>query len=104
MHKKRLIITIIYLVSAFLFIKTDLSFFKFLNSDPSTVLFFSILPLLIWLTNSTIAILGAIFFMVLTAIFDLLKFEKISENLAIQSFFFFACAVFISIKEIIKEK
>lgn len=104
MNKKKLIISIIYLVSAFLFLRTDLSFFKFLNSDPSTILFFSILPLLIWLTDSKIAIIGAIFFMVLTAFFDYFKFEKTSEILVIQSFFFFAYAVFISIKELIKEK
>jgi len=42
--------------------------------------------------------------MILTAIFNLSKFEKTSENLVIQSFFFFAYAVFISIKELIKEK
>jgi len=103
MNKKKLIISLIYLVSAFLFLRTNLSFFKFLNSDPSTLLFFSILPLMIWLANSKIAIICAIFFMVLTAFFDYFKFEKTSENLVIQSFFFFAYAVFISIKEI-KEK
>ena len=100
MNKKKLIISIIYLVSVFLFLRTDLSFFKFLNSDPSTVLFFSILPLMIWLANSKTAIIGAIFFMVLTAFFDYFKFEKTSENLVIQSFFFFAYGVFISIKEL----
>ena len=105
MNKKKLIISLIYLVSAFLFLRTDLSFFKFLNSDPSTILFFSLLPLMIWLcVNSKTAIIGAIFFMVLTAIFDLSKFEKTSENLVILSFFFFAYAVIISIKELIKEK
>jgi len=102
--KKKLIISIIYLVSVFLFLRTDLSFFKFLNSDPSTLLFFSILPLLIWLANSKIAIIGAIFFIILTAFFDYFKFEKTSENLVIQSFFFFAYAVIISIKELTKER
>ncbi len=100
MNKKKLIISIIYLISVFLFLRTDLSFFKFLNSDPSTMLFFSILPLMIWLANSKIAILGAIFFMVLTALFDYFKYEKTSENLVILSFFFFAYAIFISIKEL----
>lgn len=105
MNKKKLIISIIYLVSVFLFLRTDLSFFKFLNSDPSTILFFAIIPLMLWLgVNSKIAIFGAIFFMILTAIFDLSKFYKISEILVIQSFFFFICAVFMSINELIKEK
>ncbi|MEK7177335.1 MAG: hypothetical protein AAB705_00735 [Patescibacteria group bacterium] len=104
MNKKKLIISIIYLVSAFLFLKTDLFFFKFLNSDPSTLLFFSILPLTIWIANSKTAILVAIFFMILTAFFDYFKFEKTSENLAIQSFFFFGYGVFLSIKELIKHK
>mgnify|MGYP001558620620 FL=1 len=105
MNKKKLIISVIYLVSAFLFIKTDLSFFAFLNSDPSTSLFFAFLPLMIWLgINSKVAIWAAIFFMILTAIFDQLKFEKTSENLAIQSFFFFGYGVFLSIKELIKDK
>ena len=104
MNKKKLIISLIYLVSAFLFLRTNLSFFKFLNSDPSTLLFFSILPLMIWLADSKTAIIGAIFFMVLTAFFDYFKFEKTSENLVILSFFFFAYAVIISIKELIKEK
>lgn len=104
MNKKKLIISTIYLVSVFLFLRTDLSFFKFLNSDPSTILFFSILPLMIWLANSKTAIMGAIFFIILTAFFNYFKFEKTSENLAIQSFFFFGLGVFISIKELIKEK
>ncbi len=105
MNKKKLILSIIYLVSVFLFLRTDLSFFKFLNSDSSTVLFFSLLPLMIWLrVSSKIAILGAVFFMVLTAFFDYLKFEQTSENLAIQSFFFFTYGVVISIKELKKEK
>lgn len=101
MNKKNLIILVVYLVSAFVFLRTDLSFFSFLYSDPSTILFFALLPPMIWMKlDSKIAILGAILFMILTAIFDLLKFEKASENLAIQSFFFFGYAVYLSFKEL----
>jgi len=106
MNKKKLIISIIYLVSTFLFLRTDLSFFNFLNSDPSTILFFSLLPLMIWLrVNSKTIALMVIFFMLLSAIFNQFGFEKTSVNLAIQSFFFLIYAVFVSIKELkIKEK
>lgn len=105
MNKKKIIVSIIYLVSALLFLRTDLSFFGFLYSDPSTILFFALLPLMIWLgVNSGKAIWVAIFFVVLTAIFDQLKFEKTSENLAIQTFFFFGYGVFLSIYELKKEQ
>ena len=105
MNKKKIIISIVYLVSAFLFLRTNLSFFIFLNSDPSTIVFFAILPLLIWLkVDSSKAIWTAIFFVVLTAIFDQLKFEKTSENLAIQTFFFFGYGVILSIYELKKEQ
>ena len=100
--RKKLIICLITLITIILYKKTEPQWLTDWGIDPATYLFFSFLPIIwlfkiSWKTNGFIAI----FFILLTACFTFLKFEKTSENMAIMVFFFFTTSVIQRVKKLI---
>lgn len=93
--KKRLILCILLLMVFFIYQKSGPSWITDFGIDPTTYLFFSLIPA-IWLFRISSTIIGfiAIILLIITAFFSMTKNDQVAENFAILTFFFFATAVF----------